>query len=105
MLSYIQSWLYVNDDDDDGVHKNRAQQNPGPGRNLPEHLHVSQLINAKLSLKSPNVVQNLQDYSCLTEAALKKQRLRKTRVNIRQTVWPCTNPLLNELKKVAPLIT
>ena len=75
MLSYIQSWLYVNDDDDDGVHKNRAQQNPGPGRNLPEHLHVSQLINAKLSLKSPNVVQNLQDYSCLTEAVLKKTKV------------------------------
>ena len=74
----------------------------GPGRNLPPLKDL--LTKAKLNLKSPIIVDKLNDLSQLTEVMLIRNKLKKVIIQPRQTEWPCTNPLFNELRAKVSLV-
>lgn len=70
---------------------------PGPGRNFPAEC----LIEAKGKLKSAVVVKTLSEMPLLTEAMLKRNKLKHVEVPPRQLYFPCVNPLFHELRAKA----
>ena len=78
--------------------ENERSEKTGPARNIPIGFS-DMLAQAKLSLKSPDVVDRLKHMSNVTESQLHLTRLRHVEVPPRQLEWPCTNPLFKELRE------
>ena len=74
---------------------------PGPGRNIPD---LSQILQqAKIKLKSPEVIDLLKKMNGMPESLLVRSKLRHTQVPPRITEWPCMNPLFIELRQKCKL--
>jgi hypothetical protein len=69
---------------------------PGPGRNIPDLSEILQ--QAKIKLKSPEVIKVLQSMNGLPESLLMRDKLRHIESIPRTTEWPCMNPLFIELR-------
>jgi hypothetical protein len=70
---------------------------PGPGRNIPDLSEILQ--QAKIQLKSPEVVKVLQSMSGVPESLLVRDKLRHIEICPRATEWPCVNPIFIELRQ------
>ena len=68
--------------------------NPGPARNL---FLPQELVAAKLSLKSPEVVATLRDMSLLDDICQTRQALRKTPPLAPARAYEPRHPVLREL--------
>jgi len=71
---------------------------PGPGRNF----RCEALVEAKLKLRSPEIVESLRNASQVSEALLARRRLRHVVVTPRPTTFPTRNPVLRELLNKVP---
>ena len=74
---------------------------PGPGRNIPDLSEILQ--QAKIKLKSPEVIKVLQTMSGVPEALLVRKKLRHIESSPRPTDWPCVNPIFIELRQKCKL--
>ena len=70
---------------------------PGPGRNIPDLSAILQ--QAKIKLKSPEVIEVLQTMSGVPESLLVRDKLRHIEILPRNTEWPCVNPIFIELRQ------
>jgi hypothetical protein len=68
----------------------------GPGRNLP---FLGDILQSKnLTLKSAIIIEKLNDMSQLNAVLLTLKSLKHVEVPPRQTIFPCINPLFQELR-------
>ena len=74
---------------------------PGPGRNIPNLSEILQ--QAKVRLKSPEVIEALQAMNRVPETMLVRERLKHIDIPPRQTEWPCMNPIFIELRRTVKL--
>jgi hypothetical protein len=75
----------------------QTQIRPGPGRNIPDLSEILQ--QAKIKLKSPEVIDLLQKMNGMPESLLIRSKLRHIQVHPRVTEWPCVNPIFIELRQ------